>query len=576
MRKPIGFQAMWLALAALLVVSPAFAKKSPGPTVLISPDESVASEMRGNARVDTETGMPIALYRVGYAVDPGTPEQMARQYLRENASVLGLRSTELDDLVHHATREGRAATTVRFKQQISGVRVYGAEITVTIDHDNVVNFVMSTYKPASLASAAPVRSASEARQAAFDLLGVEGTVHYETTDLVAYHNKGTTRLAHRVRFSPLEGNLGDWEVLRDAHTGEIFKAVDQTLYVPVDGTGDVFDPDPLSSAGATYNDPGYTDGNDANTPQLNAEEFSRTLRDIDLTGGIHSLTGPWAEVVDWDTPFKGDFSQASSDWNFDRFDDAFEAANTYYHIDVYMRYMNVTLGLDVRPYQYPGGVQFDPSGFGGADNSSYSTGTGRLRFGEGGVDDAEDADVVIHELGHGIHDWVTNGGLSQVNGLSEGVGDYFAQSYSRSFGQWDPADPAYHWVFSWDGHNPFWGGRRTNYTGIYPDDLVGQVHTDGQIWSTCNMRIWDAIGQEKSDAAQLEGLAMTNGGTNQQDAAQAVLQSAVDMGYTVSEINEMQTIFQSCGYDVMVTLNDLIFTDGFESGDTTGWSNSSL
>ena len=68
---------------------------------------------------------------------------------------------------------------------------------------------------------------------------------------------------------------------------------------------------------------------------------------------------------------------------------------------------------------------------------------------------------------------------------------------------------------------------------------------------------------------------MTNGGTNQQDAAQAVLQSAVDMGYTVGEINEMQSIFQSCGYDVMVTVNDLIFTDGFESGDTTSWSNTS-
>lgn len=575
MRKPIGSLAMLLALSSLLVAFPALAKKSPGPTELISPDESVSSEMRGNTRVDTETGLPIALYRVGYQVDPGSPEEAARQYLSENAAVLGLRSAELDDLVHHATRAGRAATTVRFKQQISGVPVYGAEITVTFDHDHVVNFVMSTYKPASLAEAAPVLSAAEARQAAFDLLDVEGALHYETTDLVAYYNKGTTRLAHRVRFSPLEGNLGDWEVLRDARTGEIFKAVDQTLYVPVNGTGDVFDPDPLSSAGATYNDPGYTDGNDANTPELNAEEFSRPLLDIDLTGGIHSLTGPWAEVVDWDSPFKGDFSQASSDWNFDRFDDAFEAANTYYHIDTYMRYMNVTLGLDVRPYQYPGGVQFDPSGFGGADNSSYSTGSGRLRFGEGGVDDAEDADVVIHELGHGIHDWVTNGGLSQVNGLSEGVGDYFAQSYSRSFGQWDPADAAYHFVFSWDGHNPFWGGRRTNYTGIYPDDLVGQVHTDGQIWSTCNMRIWDAIGQEKSDSAQLEGLAMTNGGTNQQDAAQAVLQAGVDMGYTVGELNQMQSIFQSCGYDVMVTIADLIFTDGFESGDVSAWSNSS-
>ena len=32
-------------------------------------------------------------------------------------------------------------------------------------------------------------------------------------------------------------------------------------------------------------------------------------------------------------------------------------------------------------------------------------------FGQGGVDDAEDMDVILHELGHGLHDWITNGNL---------------------------------------------------------------------------------------------------------------------------------------------------------------------
>ncbi|MCP4250940.1 MAG: peptidase, partial [bacterium] len=248
--------------------------------------------------------------------------------------------------------------------------------------------------------------------------------------------------------------------------------------------------------------------------QLNGELINMVLPDIDLTGGIHSLVGPWAEILDYDAPFKGTFSQAGSAFDFNRFEDAFEAANTYWQIDNYMRYMNVTLGLDVRPYQYPGGVQFDPHGFNGADNSSYSSGSGRLQFGEGGVDDAEDADVIIHELGHGIHDWVTAGGLSQVNGLSEGTGDYFAQSYSRSLDLWSPGDPQYHWVFSWDGHNPFWPGRTTDYFGVYPDDLTGSIHTDGQIWSTCNMLIWDAIGRMKTDKAFWAGLGMTGGSTN--------------------------------------------------------------
>ena len=113
-------------------------------------------------------------------------------------------------------------------------------------------------------------------------------------------------------------------------------------------------------------------------------------------------------------------------------------------------------------------MQVDPSGFNGADNSHYLSGSGRLAFGEGGVDDAEDADVIIHELGHGLHDWVTDGGLSQVNGLSEGTGDYAAGSYSRAIGFWSPSDAAYSWTFNWDGHNPFWDGRILNYSASYP------------------------------------------------------------------------------------------------------------
>ncbi len=119
-----------------------------------------------------------------------------------------------------------------------------------------------------------------------------------------------------------------------------------------------------------------------------------------------------------------------------------------------MRYLNDTLGVAADPYQYAGGVQFDPRGQTAKTTPPTFRRQGRLHFGEGGVDDAEDADVVIHELGHGIHDWVTGGGLSQKQGLSEGVGDYYAVSYSRAYaGQWEPSDPQYHWVFSWDGHN---------------------------------------------------------------------------------------------------------------------------
>jgi len=224
--------------------------------------------------------------------------------------------------------------------------------------------------------------------------------------------------------------------------------------------------------------------------------------------------------------------------------------NTYYHIDNTMRWLNTTLGLNIEPYQYPGGVQFDPSGFNGADNSHYLSGSGRLAFGEGGVDDAEDADVIVHELGHGLHDWVTSGGLSQVNGLSEGTGDYIAGSYSRARGHWTSANAAYFWTFNWDGHNPFWAGRILNTTAVYPGGLTGQIHTDGQIWATANMKIWDDIGREKADKAFWSGLALTNSGTNQNDAANAIFTASGTLGYTFEERTAIRNRFVAAGYTI--------------------------
>lgn len=132
--------------------------------------------------------------------------------------------------------------------------------------------------------------------------------------------------------------------------------------------------------------------------------------------------------------------------------------------------------------------------------------------------------------------------------MSEGSGDYWAQSHSRALGQWPSTAPAYHWMFNWDGHNVCWGGRTTNYTAIYPSGLVSQIHTDGQIWATVNMKIWDVLGREKTDAAFLEGLALTNSSSNQNQAAIAVRQAAINMNYSCADIQVMTEKYTAAGY----------------------------
>lgn len=504
---------------------------------------------------------PLTLSQVNYPVQPGTPEEMARQYLRANAAALGLNDPALGDLVHRFTRQSLSGTTVRFTQTVGGIPVYQGEVIVHINNQTVVTLVSSQYQAqAALASLVPTLTAEAAAQAAHQHLNAQGPLRYNKTQLMVYLDATGARLVYQVRVIPT-APLGDWELLVDAHSGAILKLSNLAYHlddaegagegqtaVLVDGTGLVFNPDPLSSSGAAYGDPGFSDGSDATTPEMDAERVSVTLLDIQFSGGMHTLIGPYAEIQDFEAPNYGLFSQVSSDFSYNRFDNNFEAVMTYYHIDGSMRYINTTLGIPLMPFQYSGGVRFDPHGLSGADNSHYLPGTGQVSFGEGGVDDDEDADVIWHELGHGLHDWLTGGSLSQVNGLSEGFGDYWAQSHSRALNQWTPADPEYDWVFNWDGHNPFWPGRVTNYSGHYPEDLTGQIHTDGQIWSTCLMTIWDDIGREATDTAVLEGLAMTNSSTNQEQAANAVYQAALDMGYTYAQLLAINTNFAACGY----------------------------
>lgn len=563
--------------ASLLISFTATAQKAMPPRAveIKLPAENDASHYTGNMRVSDRTGYPAAIYQSAFAVNPGTPEAMAREYITQNRAVLGITAEHAAQLKLHQVRaDGGGGSIVRLRQTWHGLPVNNnAEITLHISRENKVDLVLNGFRYGiTLNNTTPAVPAATARQTVLQHLNVTGNISYEQNSLMVLHHNGNDYLVHRVVIAT-DAPVGEWEAYVDAQTGTLMKVEDLAAYhkhkeqpripgpyrplaqqkkwdplaIQVNGSGNVFDPDPLTTAVAAYGG-SYVDGSDANAAVLTAQLKNVVLNDITFSAGAYSLVGPYAAIVDFEAPSKGLFTQATSTFNFDRNADNFEAVNTYYHIDAMMRYLNVTLGLTIMPYQYAGGVRFDPSGLSGADNSHYLSGSGQLAFGEGGVDDAEDADVIVHELGHGLHDWVTAGGLSQVNGLSEGTGDYVAGSYSRSKGYWTSAQAAYSWTFNWDGHNPFWAGRLLNYSAVYPGGLVNAIHTDGQIWATANMKIWDDIGRQKADKVFWRGLAATNSASSQNDAANAVYTAAATLGYTNAERLAIHTRYTNAGY----------------------------
>ncbi len=517
--------------------------------------------MSADARSSFVGTRAVALYALDAVVQPALPEAMAREFLSSHESVLGLSAA---DMQMTRVRKGDAGFVVRFQQFIEGVPVWGTETAVSIDTKNRVQTVFNGARDVAVATTVPSVASGVAQEAAYVHLGIDGVRHYEAQRLVIWPASGGARLAWQIRVEAQEPR-GDWEVIVDAQTGELLRVADRLLthrgeddpttplaiptvethplYKRLDATGFIFDPNPIVRAGVLYGG-AYSDNGDLSSPELDAARTAVTLRDITKVGDTYELAGPWAESVDWDAPREGTYGQPTPEWNFTRENDAFEAATVYWHLDNYMRYINETLGVPARPQAYSTGVQFDSKGWDGADNSSFSSGSDRLTFGHGCVDDSEDADVILHELGHGLHDWLAS--ISQVDGMSEGFGDYVAQSYSRGLGLLSPSSQAYDWVFKWDGHNPCWSGRSSAITATYPTGSL--PHARGQHFSTSLMRIWDQLGREKTDKAVYEGMAMTTGSTRQPQAAQAIMQAAANLGYSAEEIEIMLNSFTRQGY----------------------------
>ena len=95
-----------------------------------------------------------------------------------------------------------------------------------------------------------------------------------------------------------------------------------------------------------------------------------------------------------------------------RSDNAFEAVMAYFHIDrtrAYVDSLGLSQPLRSKPQKVFANAITD-------DNSFYSPSTHELVLGTGGVDDGEDADVIVHEYGHSLQDQASPELAAQARG----------------------------------------------------------------------------------------------------------------------------------------------------------------
>lgn len=250
------------------------------------------------------------------------------------------------------------------------------------------------------------------------------------------------------------------------------------------GTGSVFEVNPVQSSG----DQRLTDQKDSAAAVPASEYATVQLRNLDGSG---RLVGRWVNV-------RGNTGPAAysptNTFVYTRDDDRFEQVMAYFWVDQAQEYLqSLGFGTTLRPVNAESqDVRIDQYG---VDNSFSWDKHDYIRLGKGGVDDGEDAEVIVHEYGHAVHDAQVPGfGTSlDAGSIGEAFGDYLAVSVgldaARQLG-WPVRAPE-PCVMDWDA---------TSYTSTVPhclrrldtdlvlEDREGEVHFDGMIWSAA---LWD-------------------------------------------------------------------------------------
>jgi Zn-dependent metalloprotease len=477
-------------------------------------------------------GNRTSYYGCGYTPTAAKGEAAAREVLAAHQTTLGV-VADADQLRLVEVKNGLASTHSRFMQVIDGIDVYMGWVSVHQGRDGTVHTIHSQYYPELTAgNRIPTIAEADAIATAAARAGVTQPRHEARSGLVWVPGAGNrATLAWEVTvFS--DAPLGDFYTLVDAASGEVL--LQENRIALDEGSGFSYEPQPVQQTGDVTLD----DNGDATSPALDAARIPVTLQGLDAGTGL--IKGEFADLSTLNSPTIPDVdaNEANRVYLYDRSDERFEQVVVYSSIDRIQRYIH-SLGFDddgpdnngIRDFPSLANAHWYT-----ADNSFYSTGNDAVHFGNGGVDDAEDAEIVAHEYGHAIHynqnaSWGTS---FQMRAMGEGWGDYLAVTVYYDDGDFDHQRDNNACVGEWDatsysGDNPPCL-RRTDGTKHYPEDLTNSsVHADGEIWSRALWDIRRYIGGHTADQVIFEHHFSVPAAADMPDAATALVQADVDV-----------------------------------------------
>jgi Zn-dependent metalloprotease len=446
---------------------------------------------------------------------------IALEYLKLKHKELGL-DKELKGLELVSSLKSDNRENFYFIQSYNDIPIFGTEIITTLDSSNTVVYLLNNC--VNMENILSIRSdIIIGKQEAIEI-GLKN-LEYANKDVEYKISKTYVEFENNELILCWILQFENWTFIISAQDGAIYKKGNSVLATDIQTK--VYAVNPLYTAGVAYGTTGYVDNNDQTTAQLNAELTDVTLNDVSLCTvlGKQGYSNEFCYVINIAAPnieynlFYHNYPiKDTATWynEMDREDDMFEVAMVLYHIDKAGKWVTSLGYLPPKVYIDPhAGLDGDPYADGAWTYlSSFGASNDKIRFGVGGVDNAEDQFVIWHEYAHHINyslhptqnyffDHISD---LPTASLMEGFADYFAGSYKKTVNGWDSYAVGEWGAAEYYITNPT-KRRRTDTDKIYPADYGSDGHLNGQIFSSALMDVENEIGRFKTNKILLSSIA---------------------------------------------------------------------
>jgi MYXO-CTERM domain-containing protein len=450
--------------------------------------------------------------------------------------------------VHLEPSSVSLAQTYRFTQRYEGLRVWGTAVAARLDRQG--RLVSLSSKVARDLSVFPVPAvlSDEAREIVREAHGSD--FDGESSELIVVPNDEEGLLGWLIEFPDAKGGMS---YIVDANTGGLLRAQPLALDVKgrVYGVSSVVTPTPTDVDLAEL---------DVAAPQL-LNGWSGLFRVTNYLSGDTQGTYELEQTV---VPNVGpDFLYDPPASVFDA-TDAFAQVNLYHHMTDMRAFFN-GLGVTQTSNQWKLTAVANAQENGQAlDNAFYSPqltvnpgfeAANYIVIGQGSINDfSYDSDVFKHEFAHYVSQVAVGSNLGNFNinsyGLSphsgsidEGIADYFACS--------DNDDP----TLGEASLALLGGARELDQTGkSCPDDIVGEVHADGEIIGSFGWTLRTTYGQAIGDKLVWGALALLPPGGTFGDFAKGITATANELvtagDLTAAQLTDIQGVMAARGLDI--------------------------